>query len=137
MLDEACAHAQATARVSPELDRLIRERRKVDAMIRRGLTHERPPQEPAEDLMAEIFPMLERIGAEIEKMLGGGGRSFDVQPSPTSTNLQQPPPTLAERRAELDRLLREELEHQGIVVTGQAVARVVGVAVGKGIEWQP
>src|SRR5690349_4430807 len=27
-LDEACAHAQATARVSPELDRLIRERRK-------------------------------------------------------------------------------------------------------------
>src|SRR5712691_5302714 len=146
VLDEACAHAQATARVSPELDRLIRERRKVDAMIRRGLTHERPPQEPAEDLMADIFPMLERIGAEIEKMLGGGGqgrseevrggRSLDVQPSPTSTNLHQPPPTLAERRAELDRLLREELEHQGIVVTGQAVARVVGVAVGKGIEWQ-
>src|SRR6266566_124844 len=28
VLDEACAHAQATARVSPELDRLIRERRK-------------------------------------------------------------------------------------------------------------
>src|SRR6266571_9039912 len=25
VLDEACAHAQATARVSPELDRLIRE----------------------------------------------------------------------------------------------------------------
>src|ERR1041385_6973218 len=101
VLDEACAHAQATARVSPELDRLIRGRRKVDAMIRRGLTHrgpppeldrlirerrkvdamigrglphERPPQEPAEDLMADIFPMLERIGAEIEKMLGGGGQ---------------------------------------------------------------
>src|SRR5947208_1060363 len=37
VLDEACAHAQATAAVSPELDRLIRERRKVDAMIRRGL----------------------------------------------------------------------------------------------------
>src|SRR5205807_2155478 len=81
VLDEACAHAQATARVSPELDRLIRERRKVDAMIRRGLTHERPPQEPAEDLMADIFPMLERIGAEIEKMLGGGGqgRSEEVK----------------------------------------------------------
>src|SRR5216684_2881732 len=146
VLDEACAHAQATARVSPELDRLIRERRKVDAMIRRGLTHERPPQEPAEDLMADIFPMLERIGSEIEKMLGGGaqGRSGEVrgagsveeQPPRTSTNLHQPPATLAERRAELDRLLREELEHQGIVVTGQAVARVVGVAVGKGIEWQ-
>src|SRR5438132_7446013 len=59
VLDEACAHAQATAHVSPELDKLIRERRKVDAMIRRGLTHEQQPrQEPAEDLMAEIFPML-------------------------------------------------------------------------------
>ncbi len=149
VLDEACAHAQATARVSPELDRLIRERRKVDTMIRRGLTHERPPQEPAEDLMADIFPMLERIGAEIEKMLGGGGQgrsgevsggqSVDVQPSPTSptsTNLHQRPPTLAERRAELDRLLREELERQGIIVSGQEVARVVGSAVGKGIEWQ-
>jgi len=99
--------------------------------------------------MADIFPMLERIGAEIEKMLGGGGQgrpgevrggqSVDVQPSPTSptsTNLHQRPPTLAERRAELDRLLREELERQGIIVSGQEVARVVGSAVGKGIEWQ-
>src|SRR5437762_5213392 len=147
VLDEACAHAQAAARVSPELDRLIRERRKVDAMIRRGLTHEQQPrQEPAEDLVAEIFPMLERIGSEIEKMLGGGGqgrsgevrggRSVDVQPSPTSSNLPKPPPTLSDRREELDRLLRQELENQGIVVGGQAVARVVGVAVGKGIEWQ-
>jgi len=146
VLDEACAHAQATAHVSPELDRLIRERRKVDAMIRRGRTHEQPRQEPAEDLMAEIFPMLERIGSEIEKMLGGGGqgRTGEVRggrsapsPSPTSTDLHRPPPTLAERRTELDELLRRELEHQGIVVSGQDVARVVGAAVGKGIEWQP
>src|SRR5437763_754139 len=146
VLDEACAHAQATARVSPELDRLIRERRKVDAMIRRGLTHEQPRQEPAEDLMAEIFPMLERIGAEIEKMLGGEGRSKAVeggggvtadQPPPSSTAVHRPPPSLADRRAELDQLLRAELEHQGIVVSGQDIARVVGAAVGKGIEWQP
>src|SRR6266581_8609582 len=146
VLDEACAHAQATARVSPELDRLIRERRKVDAMIRRGLTHEQPRQEPAEDLMAEIFPMLERIGTEIEKMLGGGGRGRTgevgggptaEQPPPTSTTLHRPPPTLSERREDLDRLLRQQLESQGIVVGGQDVARVVGAAVGKGIEWQP
>src|SRR5947207_1091861 len=146
VLDEACAHAQAAARVSPELDRLIRERRKVEAMIRRGLTHESPAAEPAEDLVAEIFPMLERIGAEIEKMLGGegrakaveggGGKSVDVQPSPTSSNLPKPPPTLSDRREELDRLLRQELENQGIVVGGQEVARVVGIAVGKGSEWQ-
>src|SRR5438270_116916 len=78
-LHEACAHAQATAAVAPELDRLIRERRKVDAMIRRGLTHETPQHEPAEDLVAEIFPMLERIGAEIEKMLGGERRAKAVE----------------------------------------------------------
>src|SRR5439155_1046074 len=100
VLDEACAHAQAAAQVSPALDHLIRERRKVDAMIRRGLTHETPATEPAEDLVAEIFPMLERIGVEIEKML------------------------------------REELEHQGIVVRGQDIARAVGASVGKSIEWQ-
>jgi len=145
VLDEACAHAQATAAVSPELDRLIRERRKVDAMIRRGLTHETPQHEPAEDLVAEIFPMLERIGAEIEKMLGGTGRQKAAAggKSPTATDTvppvathSRPLPPLAERRAELDQLLRAELEHQGIVVRGQDVARVVGTAVGKGIEWQ-
>jgi ATP-dependent Clp protease ATP-binding subunit ClpA len=144
VLDEACAHAQATAAVSEELDRLIRERRKVDAMIRRGVTHERPEQEPAEDLMAEIGPMIERIGQEIEKMLGGtgrrgaagseGGKATDTAPPPA--NLSRPAATLAARRAELDRLLRAELERQGIVVTGRDVARVVGAAVGKGIEWQ-
>src|SRR6058998_2947179 len=75
VLDEACAHAQATAQVSPELDRLIRERRKVDAMIRRGLTHEAAAPTPPEDLLVEVFPILERIGEEIEKMLGGPRRA--------------------------------------------------------------
>jgi ATP-dependent Clp protease ATP-binding subunit ClpA len=145
VLDEACAHAQATAQVSPELERLIRERRKVDSMIRRGLTNETPRAEPAPDLVSEIFPMLERIGEEIEKMLGGQGRSKAVEsgagregdrPSPPSTALDRPPPSLGERRDELDGLLRLELERQGIVVTGQDVARVVGTAVGKRIAWQ-
>jgi len=43
---------------------------------------------------------------------------------------------LGARRAELDQLLRRQLENQGIVVKGQDVARVVGTAIGKGIEWQ-
>jgi len=46
VLDEACAHAQATAQVSPELDRLIRDRKKVESLIRKGLSEERPPEEP-------------------------------------------------------------------------------------------
>lgn len=143
-LDEACAHAQATAAVSPELDRLIRERRKVDAMIRRGLTHEQAAPEPVGDLAAEIFPMLEKIGAEIEAMLGGGRRGRTGRdgegtgqgaPAPSSAVVSRPAPSLNDRRAELDQLLRRELERQGIVVRGQDIARVVGTAVGKGIQW--
>jgi hypothetical protein len=42
---------------------------------------------------------------------------------------------LPERRDRLDRELRRGLENLGIVVRGQDVARAVGVAVGKRIEW--
>src|SRR6202165_1061444 len=132
VLDEACAHAQATAHVSPELDRLIRERRKVEAMIRRGLTEERAPDEP----MPDLATVLQRCGGELNELLGGEGRrrATEEQPAPSSAANRRPPP-LEEQRAELDRLLRAELERQGIVVTGKDVARVVAVAVGKGIEW--
>src|SRR5712692_9609248 len=118
VLDEACAHAQATARVSPELDRLIRERRKVDAMIRRGLTHEHggsgTSSEPAGDLATEIFAGLERIGQEIERMLGGQpvgrtGGQVEAREQPTARPPDRPTATLADRRAELDELLRREL----------------------------
>src|SRR5439155_1155612 len=96
-------------------------------------------------VLAARRPPLARMGAEIEKMLGGERRAKAVEggegnvaygPPPPSTAVHRPPPTLTERRAELDGLLRAELEHQGIVVRGQDVARVVGTAIGKGIEWQ-
>src|SRR6266571_3696204 len=127
VLDEACAHAQATAHVSPELDRLIRERRKIEALIKRGLTEERPPDEPMPDLGA----VLDQVVADFREMMGGAS----PPPPPAAAVAPPRPPTLAERRAELDRLLHEELERQGIVVSGRDVARVVGSAVGKGIEW--
>src|SRR6266550_612258 len=130
VLDEACAHAQATAQVSPELDRLIRERRKIEALIKRGSTEERSPDEPMPDLGA----VLDQVVADFQEMLGGEGRRKTAEPTPASAVVRRPP-TLAERRADLDRLLHEELERQGIVVSGRDVARVVGSAVGKGIEW--
>jgi len=87
--------------------------------------------------------MLERIGAEIEKMLGGEGRGRareaaegSTAAAPVAPSRALPRPSLPDRRAELDGLLRAELEHQGIIVRGQDVARVVGTAIGKGIEWQ-
>src|SRR5436190_1659349 len=69
VLDEACAHAQATARVSPELDKLIRDRKKLDALIRRGASEEAEsaPEEP----MPDLATVLQRFGEEIEELLGG------------------------------------------------------------------
>jgi len=140
VLDEACAHAQATARVSPELDKLIRDRKKVEAAMRRGAESDTsPPEEP----MPDLATVLQRFGEEIEDLLGGGeGRrkaakeaaAKEEAPSPPSADVRRPAP-LEEQRADLDRRLRDALERQGIVVTGKEVARVVGVAVGKGIEW--
>ena len=135
VLDEACAHAQATAQVSPELDKLIRDRKKVEALLRRGGTEEEAaPDEP----MPDLATVLQRFGEEIEQMLGGRPAGRTAETAREEERPSARPPVrqpLEEQRADLDRRLRDELERQGIVVTGKEVARVVGVAVGKGIEW--
>src|SRR5205809_1667162 len=136
VLDEACAHAQATAQVSPELDKLIRDRKKLEALIRRGVSEEEThtPEEPLPDLAT----VLQRFGEEIEQLLGGRParsreESHEKEDRPPAR--QPAGPSLDEQRADLDGRLRAELERQGIVVDGKDIARVVGVAVGKGIEW--
>jgi ATP-dependent Clp protease ATP-binding subunit ClpA len=134
VLDEACAHAQATAKVSPELDKLIRDRKKVEAAMRRGSSDEEArPEEPVPDLAT----VLQRFGQEIEELLGGRPRGPEPQQQPEDRPSGRPAdrPSLEDQRDDLDRKLRQELERQGIVVTGKEVARVVGLAVGKGIEW--
>lgn len=134
VLDEACAHAQAIANVPPELERLIRERRKVDAMIRRGLTG--APAEGVAEPLPDLVAVFERIGQEIEALLGGEGRrKAEEGGAPSSADLRRPPPSLEERRSELDVLIKRELEARGVVVTGTDVARVVSAGAGKGIEW--
>jgi ATP-dependent Clp protease ATP-binding subunit ClpC len=130
VLDEACAHAQATARVSAELDRLIRERRKVDALIRSGLTTEPAAAEPAPDFAA----VIDQVVADFREILGGPETPRPPAPAERAPAGPVVRP-LDERRADLDALLRAELESQGILVTGGDVARVVSAAVGKGIEW--
>ena len=136
VLDEACAHAQASATVSPELDRLIRDRKKVEAAMRRGTAEEEAaPEEP----MPDLATVLQRFGEEIEELLGGRRRTKadegGEQQSPPSPAPEGPRPPLEEQRAELDQKLRAELERQGLVVSSKDIARVVGLAVGKGIEW--
>ena len=76
--------------------------------------------------------MFDRIGQEIDLLLGG--REQPHSPEATRTE-PAPPPTPADKREELDRRLRAELEAQGVTVTGREVARVVSAAVGKSIEW--
>jgi ATP-dependent Clp protease ATP-binding subunit ClpA len=129
VLDEACAHAQATAQVSPELDRLIRDRRQADQRLRRGGAD--AGAEPADEVAADIAPMLERLGAELERLFSGD----ESTPAAPAATKPPRPQTLAEKRADLDRRLREELERQGLTVTGREVARVVATAVGKDIQW--
>jgi ATP-dependent Clp protease ATP-binding subunit ClpA len=134
VLDEACAHAQATAQVSPELDKLIRDRKKVEALLRRGATEDAAaPDEP----MPDLATVLQRFGEEIEQMLGGGEgrRKAEATPAPPADAPRRSSTSLEDQSADLDRRLRAEFERQGIVVSGKEVARVVGVAVGKGIEW--
>ena len=168
VLDEACAHAQATATLPAELEQIVKERRKVDAAIRRRLargekidarthggTDARPEAEdPIDVFTREIGPALERIGAEIEKIFGhpdragapdggravgrkGGTEAAASEDAPTAVPPYRPtaPESLLERRDRLDRELRRGLEQLGVVVTGADVARAVGAAVGKRIEW--
>ncbi|MBI4542919.1 MAG: ATP-dependent Clp protease ATP-binding subunit [Gemmatimonadetes bacterium] len=156
VLDEACAHAQATAKLPAELERIVGERRRVDAAIRRRLARGEAPEgegartpagagaeDPIDAFAREIGPALERIGAEIERIFGnpkGGqadrriGRQSGAAPTAGSPD-RPPAETLPQRRDRLDQELRRGLEQLGVVVRGRDIARAVAAAVGKRIEW--
>lgn len=150
VLDEACAHAQAVAQLPPELEHILRERRRLDAALRkqRGTGAEghggAEVADPLETFAREVWPVFDRIGAEIERFFGATNGRTDAQTPrrpggpaegrsdvPSAASIE----TLAERRDRLDGELRRGLEKLGIVVSGQDVARAVSVAVGKRIEW--
>ncbi|MDO8665629.1 MAG: AAA family ATPase [Gemmatimonadales bacterium] len=90
VLDEACAHAQATATLPPELEKVVNERRRVDAAIRRRLARGekldgrtdaglggQKEEDPIDVFAREIGPALERIGAEIDRIFGNAERRND------------------------------------------------------------
>jgi ATP-dependent Clp protease ATP-binding subunit ClpA len=143
VLDEACAHAQATAQLPEELERILRERRHLDAALRResGRTgapaHRRTEgPDPLDTFAREVLPVLDRIGEEIERFFGRtDGRAEAPAHRRTDAPSTVSAESLAERRDRLDGELRRGLEKLGIVVSGQDVARAVSVAVGKRIEW--
>lgn len=149
VLDEACAHAQATAQLPPELEQIVKERRRVDATVRRRLSRgepvdsDQPGGDPIDVFQKEVWPALERLGQEIDRIFGSPS---DREGAPPRGDPAQPAreaaaeagvhtETLVERRERLDRELRRGLEQLGLVVRGVDVARAVAAATGKRIEW--
>jgi ATP-dependent Clp protease ATP-binding subunit ClpA len=142
-LDEACAHTQATAVYSPRLESLIAQRR--------AWGH-RPASESAngargagdaqfESIARDGFAVLERLGAELEaafvrpqpvESYGEARPQAAPAPEPRSA---APAPSGAERAA-LDIELERQLLDEGIVVRGHDVARVVGLMIGRRVEWE-
>jgi ATP-dependent Clp protease ATP-binding subunit ClpA len=134
-LDEACAHTQATAELSPAVEALIARRRTWDRQRAKSADDAaRPAQAQQFDRMArDGMAVLERLGAELEAAF--------VRPLPASGPAaapSPPAPPIASRadRAALDVDIERQLQDEGIVVRGHDVARVVGLMTGRRVEWE-
>jgi ATP-dependent Clp protease ATP-binding subunit ClpA len=138
-LDEACAHLQATAQYSPRAEELITKRR---AHARQASPAAAARSAPDLDRIArDGFAVIERFGAEIEA-------AFAVQTgargAPPASSEPTPPPAApatssvsdAGARAALDVEIERQLLDEGIVVRGHDVARVVGLMIGRRVEWE-
>ena len=144
-LDEACAHTQATAVYSTKLEALIAQRR---AWGRRAANGAAPGGRAAgaeqfDRIARDGFAVLERLGAELEaafarpapvETFGEGTAPSSAASVPGSTQ-PEPEPSGADRAA-LDIELERQLLDEGIVVRGHDVARVVGLMIGRRVEWE-
>jgi ATP-dependent Clp protease ATP-binding subunit ClpA len=143
-LDEACAHSQATVTYSPRAEELIR-RRRTSLRQQRELPFEgaRPSAAPPLDRIArDGIAALERLGAELEAAF-----TKVPAPAPASAPPSAPAPApitraggdreaLRAERAALDVEIERQLLDEGIVVRGHDVARVVGLMIGRSVEWE-
>ena len=164
-LDEACAHAQATATYAPETARLILERRKLvrevehersartdraesrradaEAAGRNEIDEDGEMADPLDKLARDSMAALERFGAELEAAFAGPrvptGPADATRPS-VRTETAPPPAgpretSAAARLAMLETELQRRFMEEGIVVRGHDVARVVSVATGRSVQW--
>ena len=152
-LDEACAHAQATATYSQMTESLIRERlallrdvERVGAPSRaRAADEALTPDESLEQMARSGLAAIERFGLELEKAFGSAPAraaaaaapppsappaSAPRVPSPNSNGAPR-----SERLATLETELQTRLIHEGLVVRATDIARVVAVATGRTVEW--
>jgi ATP-dependent Clp protease ATP-binding subunit ClpA len=141
-LDEACAHSQATAQLSPAAEELIARRRAWDRQRAKAASDAaRPAQAQQIDRMArDGMAVLERLGAELEAAFVRpqqpvGGPSSGPAAPPAAATPNAAPATRTERAA-LDIEIERQLQEEGIVVRGHDVARVVGLMTGRRVEWE-
>jgi ATP-dependent Clp protease ATP-binding subunit ClpA len=139
-LDEACAHTQATAELSPAAEELVARRRLWDRQRAKAVSDAaRPAQAQQIDRMArDGMAVLERLGAELEAAFVrpqpvGGPPPTQGAPAPASTGAA---PATRTERAALDIEIERQLQEEGIVVRGHDVARVVGLMTGRRVEWE-
>jgi ATP-dependent Clp protease ATP-binding subunit ClpA len=137
-LDEACAHAQATATYSAGAEALIARRRAWDRQTRQSRDDTvRPSAAPQLDRIArDGIAALERLGAELEAAFARPP-AVDVPPAAGASGggAGAAAATRAERAA-LDVDIERKLQEEGIVVRGHDVARVVGLMTGRRVEWE-
>ena len=140
-LDEACAHTQATAVYSPRLETLIAQRRAWGRRTTNGAEGARGTGDAQFDRIArDGFAVLERLGAELEAAFAPqpvesfGASRAEAAPAPASSAAPVEPS--GAERAALDIELERQLLDEGIVVRGHDVARVVGLMIGRRVEWE-
>jgi len=142
-LDEACAHTQATAAYSPRLEQLIAQRRAWGRRATSGTAGPRGTGDPQFDRIArDGFAVLERLGAQIEAAFAQQPQPIETfgdarpQPAPAPQTASAPAEPSGAERAALDIELERQLLDEGIVVRGHDVARVVGLMIGRPVEWE-
>ena len=152
-LDEACAHAQATAAYSRTTETLIRERlallreeERVGAPSRARVTEEElTPDESFEKMARTGLAALERFGLELEAAFTGApapapAAAAPAPPAPSATPPRAAPPhsngaSRSTRLASVESELQRRLVEEGLVVRAPDIARVVAVATGRTVEW--
>jgi hypothetical protein len=142
-LDEACAHTQATAAYSPRLEQLIAQRRAWGRRAASSTTGPRGTGDPQFDRIArDGFAVLERLGAQIEAAFAQQPQPVETfadarsQSAPAQPTASAPAEPSGAERAALDIELERQLLDEGIVVRGHDVARVVGLMIGRPVEWE-
>ena len=152
-LDEACAHAQATATYSRITETLIRERlallrdvERVGAPARERVgTEELTPDESLEKMARTGLAALERFGLELEAAFSGAPAPAPAAAAPAPAAPSATPPRAAPphsngaprsaRLASVESELQRRLVEEGLVVRAPDIARVVAVATGRTVEW--